>query len=220
MLILVSEAGELKLELSDTLRQATYIRDHGHHGKGRPVDETQHCDAVILPLDPAQVRGIEALERWRKTGQMPVVIFTPQAFVERESSKSGARAYGKKTHTTAIEEMLARMHARGAQALEHGSAELSWGPLRIETRSSKAHVAGRALKLTSFEFRLLCHLMRQKGGLVSREELVELLYDQHPDANSNTIEVFIRRLRKKLAVDLIETVRGMGYRMRDPQERT
>lgn len=220
MLILLSEARELKLEVSDALRQATYFWDERHGGKVHPVDETQHYDAVILPLDLTAVRGIEALERCRKSGQMPVVIFTPQAFVERESHKNDDRAYGKKTHTTAIKEMLARIPAPGAQALGSGSTELSWGPLRIDAKSSKAHVAGRALKLTSFEFRLLCHLMRQKGGVVSRAELVELLYDQHSDANSNTIEVFIGRLRKKLAVDVIETVRGMGYRMRDPQERT
>lgn len=145
------------------------------------------------------------------------MIFTPQAVAEWKGSKDEARSRGKETNSIAIEEMLDRLRTLAAQAAERDASELSWGPLRLDTKSSKARVADRALKLTSFEFRLLCYLMRQKGGIVSRTELVEHLYSQHFEDNSNTIEVFIGRLRKKVGVDLIETVRGMGYQMRDLQ---
>ena len=86
----------------------------------------------------------------------------------------------------------------------------------LDTKSSKATVDGVPLKLTSHEFRLLAYLMHHKGKVVSRTELVEHLYDLDFDRDSNTIEVFVGRLRRKMGVDLIETVRGMGYRMREP----
>jgi two-component system OmpR family response regulator len=88
------------------------------------------------------------------------------------------------------------------------------GLLHLDTKTSKASVDGVSLKLTSHEYRLLSYLMHHMDEVVSRTELVEHLYDQDFDRDSNTIEVFVGRLRKKMGVDLIETVRGMGYRMR------
>ena len=88
--------------------------------------------------------------------------------------------------------------------------------MRLDTKASKADVDGQPLKLTSHEFRLLAYLMHHMGEVVSRTELVEHLYDQDFDRDSNTIEVFVGRLRKKMGIDMIETVRGMGYRMREP----
>ena len=220
MRILLSEERELKLEVSEALRRAIYVPDLSHGGRKRPADEPDHYDAVILPVDLMQVRGVEMLEHWWQAGQMPVLFFIPQDCEDRQGSKDGVPAKGNKIAPTAIERMLAALRAPGVQGVERGSPELTWGPLRLDTRSSKAHVADRALKLTSFEFRLLCYLMRQKGGIVSRAELVEHLYGQPVEDNSNTIEVFIGRLRKKVGLDLIETVRGMGYRMQGLQGRT
>ena len=86
-----------------------------------------------------------------------------------------------------------------------------------EIKTGKVTVDGQAIKLTSHELRLLSYLMHHKGKVVSRTELTEHLYDQDFDRDSNTIEVFVGRLRKKMGIDMIETVRGMGYRMREPQ---
>ena len=108
------------------------------------------------------------------------------------------------------------MRALIRRAAGHASSELSCGPLRLDTKASKADVNGVPLKLTSHEFRLLAYLMHHMGEVVSRTELVEHLYDQDFDRDSNTIEVFVGRLRKKMGIDMIETVRGMGYRMREP----
>jgi two-component system OmpR family response regulator len=102
------------------------------------------------------------------------------------------------------------------RAAGHASSELECGPLRLDTKASKADIDGKPLKLTSHEFRLLAYLMHHMGEVVSRTELVEHLYDQDFDRDSNTIEVFVGRLRRKMGIDLIETVRGMGYRMREP----
>ena len=84
-------------------------------------------------------------------------------------------------------------------------------PVRLDTRTGRVAVDGNPVKLTSHEYRLLSYLMHHTGRVVSRTELVEHLYDQDFDRDSNTIEVFVGRLRKKLGVDIIQTVRGLGY---------
>ena len=113
-----------------------------------------------------------------------------------------------------IEEVLARLRALIRRAAGHASSEITCGPLRLDTKTSKAAVNGTTLKLTSHEFRLLSYLMHHMDEVVSRTELVEHLYDQDFDRDSNTIEVFVGRLRKKMGIDLIETIRGMGYRIK------
>ena len=113
-----------------------------------------------------------------------------------------------------MEEVLARLRALIRRAAGHASSEIHCGPLRLDTKSSRATIDGTPLKLTSHEYRLLAYLMHHQGEIVSRSELTEHMYDQDFDRDSNTIEVFVGRLRRKLGVDLIETVRGLGYRMR------
>ena len=98
----------------------------------------------------------------------------------------------------------------------HATSELTCGPMVLDTKSARVTVNGTAIKLTSLEFRLLSYLMHHGGKVVSRTELVEHLYDQDFDRDSNTIEVFIGRLRKKLGVDVLHTIRGMGYCVSEP----
>jgi two-component system OmpR family response regulator len=111
----------------------------------------------------------------------------------------------------AYEELLARVRALLRRATGHATSELVCGPVRLDTRSGRVAVDGQAVKLTSHEYRLLSYLMHHAGRIVSRGELTEHLYDQDFDRDSNTIEVFVGRLRKKLGVDVIQTVRGLGY---------
>ena len=115
-----------------------------------------------------------------------------------------------------MEEVLARLRALLRRATGHASSELECGPVRVDTRSSRVTVNGRAIKLTSLEYRLLAYMMHHQGRVISRTELVEHLYDQDFDRDSNTIEVFVGRLRKKIGQDRIETVRGLGYRLVEP----
>ena len=110
-----------------------------------------------------------------------------------------------------MEEVLARIRALLRRAAGHASSELVAGPVRLDARAGRVTVDGVAVKLTSHEYRLLSYLMHHAGRIVSRSEIVEHLYDQDFDRDSNTIEVFVGRLRKKLGVDVIQTARGLGY---------
>jgi two-component system OmpR family response regulator len=117
-----------------------------------------------------------------------------------------------------MEEVLARLRALLRRSAGHARNEMECGPLRVDARTSRVTVDGQAVKLTSHEYRVLAYLMLHKGRVVSRTELVEHLYEQDFDRDSNTVEVFIGRLRKKLPQDLITTVRGLGYRLSDASD--
>jgi two-component system OmpR family response regulator len=112
-----------------------------------------------------------------------------------------------------IEEVLARLRALIRRARGQLSSELRCGDVALDTRLGRVTLAGAPVKLTSHEFRVLSYLMHHRGRLVSQAELTEHIYAQDFDRDSNTVEVFIARLRKKLGPDVIETVRGLGYRM-------
>jgi two-component system OmpR family response regulator len=115
-----------------------------------------------------------------------------------------------------MEEVLARVRALIRRSAGAATNEFVCGPVHLDARASKVTVDGVPVRLTSHEYRVLAYLMLHKGRIVSRTELTEHLYDQDFDRDSNTIEVFVGRLRKKLATDIIETVRGLGYRVNAP----
>jgi two-component system OmpR family response regulator len=149
---------------------------------------------------------------------MPVLILTAR---DRWSEKvagfdAGADDYVAKPFH--MEEVLARLRALVRRAAGHASAELVCGPVHLDTRAARVAVDGQPVRLTAQEYRLLAYLMHHPGKVVSRTELTEHLYDQDFDRDSNTIEVFVGRLRRKLGVDVIETSRGLGYRLRPPPD--
>jgi two-component system OmpR family response regulator len=214
-LLVVEDDKDLNRQLCEALTDAGYVVDKAFDGEeGHFLGDTEPYDAVVLDIGLPQMDGISVLERWRRDGRtMPVLILTAR---DRWSDKvsgidAGADDYVTKPFHT--EEVLARLRALIRRASGHASSEMTCGPLTLDTRGSKAYVNGVALKLTSHEYRLLAYLMHHMGKVVSRTELVEHLYDQDFDRDSNTIEVFVGRLRKKMGIDLIETVRGMGYRI-------
>ncbi|MCQ0989596.1 response regulator transcription factor [Jiella marina] len=219
MRVLIVEDDEtLNRQLTEALTGAGYVVDSAFDGEeGHFLGDTEPYDAVILDIGLPQIDGISVLERWRRENrQMPVLILTAR---DRWSDKvagidAGADDYVAKPFH--VEEVLARVRALIRRAAGHASSEIFCGPVRLDTRSSRVSVDGTPLKLTSHEYRLLDYLMHHQDRVVSRTELIEHLYDQDFDRDSNTIEVFVGRLRKKLGVDLIETIRGQGYRMRDP----
>jgi two-component system OmpR family response regulator len=129
---------------------------------------------------------------------------------------AGADDYVVKPFHT--EEVLARLRALVRRAAGHASAELACGPVLLDTRSAKVTVDGKPVKLTAQEYRLLAYLMHHPDKIISRTELTEHLYDQDFDRDSNTIEVFVGRLRRKLGVDVIHTARGLGYRLAPPRD--
>ena len=171
---------------------------------------------MVLDLGLPKKDGLSVLEQWRRDERkMPVLILTAR---ERWSDKvagmdAGADDYVAKPFH--MEEVLARLRALLRRSAGHARNEMKCGPLRLDARTSRVTVDGRAVKLTSHEYRVLSYLMLHKGRVVSRTEMVEHLYEQDFDRDSNTVEVFIGRLRKKLPHDLIKTVRGLGYRLSD-----
>ncbi len=219
-ILLVEDDKNLNRQITDALTEAGYVVDRAYDGEeGHFLGDTEPYDAIILDIGLPEMDGVTVLEKWRQDGKkMPVLMLTAR---DRWSDKvagidAGADDYVAKPFH--MEEVLARLRALIRRAAGHASSELVCGPLRLDTKASKADVDGMSLKLTSHEFRLLAYLMHHMGEVVSRTELVEHLYDQDFDRDSNTVEVFVGRLRKKMGIDLIETVRGMGYRMREPQD--
>lgn len=220
-LLLVEDDTDLNRQLKSTLEEGGYVVDAAFDGEeGHFLGDTEPYDCVVLDIGLPQMDGISVLQRWREDGRlMPVLILTAR---DRWSDKvagidAGADDYVTKPFHT--EEVLARVRALIRRAAGHAVNELVCGPLVLDTKLSKASVNGTTLKLTSHEFRLLSYLMHHKSKVISRTELIEHLYDQDFDRDSNTVEVFIGRLRKKMGVDLIETIRGLGYRLNEPGDK-
>ncbi|MQT12308.1 response regulator transcription factor [Segnochrobactrum spirostomi] len=216
--LVVEDDHDLNRQLASALREAGYAVDTAFDGEeGHFLGDSEPYDAVVLDIGLPKLDGLSVLERWRRAGRtMPVLILTAR---DRWSDKvagidAGADDYVAKPFH--IEEVLARLRALVRRAGGHATNELVCGPVSLDTRAGKVTVSGQPVKLTSHEYRLLAYLMHHRGRIVSRSEIIEHLYDQDFDRDSNTIEVFIGRLRKKLASDVIETVRGLGYRLADP----
>ncbi|MEM9205568.1 MAG: response regulator transcription factor [Pseudomonadota bacterium] len=214
-ILVVEDDPDLNRQLSETLVDAGYAVDTAMDGEeGHYLGDTEPYDAVVLDIGLPQMDGISILESWRRNNRvMPVLILTAR---DRWSDKvqgidAGADDYVSKPFH--MEEVLARLRALTRRAAGHASSEITCGPVVLDTRTSRVHVDGAPVKLTSHEFRLLSYLMHHQDRVISRTELTEHLYDQDFDRDSNTIEVFVGRLRKKLGTDAIETVRGLGYRL-------
>ena len=219
-LLVVEDDPDLARQLKTGLEDAGYVVDAAHNGEdGHFLGDTEPYDGVVLDLGLPKIDGLTVLERWRRDGRtMPVLILTAR---DRWSEKvagfdAGADDYLAKPFV--MEELLARLRALLRRAAGHASSDLECGPLLIDTRSARVTVDGTAVKLTSLEYRLLAYLMHHQGRVVSRIELTEHLYDQDFDRDSNTVEVFVGRLRKKLKVNLIQTVRGLGYCLAQPED--
>ena len=212
-LLVVEDDRDLNRQIATALEAAGYAVDRAYDGdEGWFLGDTEPYDAVVLDIGLPKRDGVAVLEAWRKDGRsMPVLILTAR---DRWSDKvqgfdAGADDYvGKPFH---MEEVLARLRALLRRAAGHASSELVAGPVRLDARTGRVTVSGAAIKLTSHEYRLLSYLMHHSGRIVSRSEIVDHLYDQDFDRDSNTIEVFVGRLRKKLGVDIIQTARGLGY---------
>jgi two-component system, OmpR family, response regulator len=218
--LVVEDDPDLGRQLSEALSQAGYAVDLAPDGEeGHFLGETEPYDAAVLDLGLPKMDGVRVLEKWRAGGKdMPVLILTAR---DRWSEKvagfdAGADDYLTKPFVT--EELLARLRALMRRAAGHASAALECGDLRVDTRAARASVNGEPIKLTAHEYRVLSYLMHHQGRVVPRTELVEHIYDQDFDRDSNTIEVFVGRLRRKIGSNRILTERGLGYRLIDPKE--
>ena len=172
---------------------------------------------MVLDLGLPQMDGLTVLKRWRAAGRsMPVLILTARDHWHEKVAGIDAGADDYLTKPFHTEELLARLRGLIRRASGHASPVLVCGPVELDTRSGRVTLNGQLLPLTSHEFKVLAYLMHHAGAVVSRTELTEHIYAQDFERDSNTIEVFVGRLRKKLPPDLIETVRGLGYRLAPP----
>jgi two-component system, OmpR family, response regulator len=219
-ILVIEDDRDLNRQLVQALTDAGYAVDAAQDGEeGHFLGDTEPYDAVVLDIGLPKMDGITVLEKWRRGGRaMPVLMLTAR---DRWSDKVSGIDAGADDYVTKpfhVEEVLARLRALIRRAAGHSASTLRCGPVELDTRLSKVTVDGNPVKLTSHEFRLLSYLMHHQDKVLSRTELTEHIYDQDFDRDSNTIEVFIGRLRKKLGADYIETVRGLGYRMQAPSQ--
>jgi two-component system OmpR family response regulator len=218
MRVLVAEdEARLAEQLATALAEAGYVVDRAGDGeRAEFLGQTEAYDAIVLDLGLPGVDGLTVLRRWREAGRVtPVLVLTARASWHDKvlGIDGGADDYVAKPFQ--MEEVVARLRALIRRASGQVSPVLRCGPVTLDVRLARVAVDGATVKLTSHEFRVLSYLMHHRDRVVSQAELVEHIYAQDFDRDSNTVEVFIARLRRKLGAPLIETVRGLGYRLGD-----
>ena len=216
-ILVVEDDRDLSRQLGAALTETNYTVDFAYDGdEGHYLGEGEPYDAIILDLGLPNMDGVSVLKRWRDSGlNVPVLILTARDGWSEKVAGFDAGADDYVTKPYRVAEVLARLRALIRRAAGHASPELTCNGVRLDTRNGRVSVDGAPVKLTAHEFKVLSYLMHHPDEVVSRTELTEHIYEQDFDKDSNTIEVFVGRLRKKLRSDLIETVRGLGYRLVD-----
>jgi two-component system OmpR family response regulator len=214
-ILVVEDEPSLAKQLTSSIAEAGYAVDHAADGERADfLAQTEQYDAMVLDLGLPMVDGLTLLRNWRETGlPTPVLVLTARgSWHERvQGIDAGADDYVSKPFR--IEEVLARLRALIRRASGQVTPELRAGHVALDTRQSRVTLDGVPVKLTSHELRVLSYLMHHRGRVVSQAELTEHIYAQDFDRDSNTVEVFVARLRRKLGTSFIETVRGLGYRI-------
>ena len=214
-ILVVEDEAALSRQLAEALAGAGYAVDAALDGaRADFLARTEAYDAVLLDLGLPGQDGLTLLRQWRESRlAMPVLILTARgSWHEKvQGIDGGADDYVVKPFR--MEEVLARLRALLRRAGGHASPEIRAGAVTLDPRSAAVTKDGMPVKLTSHEYRVVAYLMHHLGRVVSQAELTEHIYAQDFDRDSNTVEVFVGRLRRKLGAAFIETVRGMGYRV-------
>ena len=213
--LVVEDEAVLADEIGAAMTAAGYAVDLARDGaRADFLVQTERYDALVLDLGLPAVDGLTLLRRWRDAGvTTPVLILTARgSWHEKvQGIDSGADDYVAKPFQ--MEEVLARLRALIRRATGAIGPRLRCGAVELDPRLARVTAGGAPVRLTSHEFRVLSYLMHHQDRVVSQGELTEHIYAQDFDRDSNTVEVFIARLRRKLGARSIETVRGLGYRM-------
>ena len=214
-ILVVEDQERLSGQLAGALADGGYAVDCARDGERADfLAETEQYDAIVLDLGLPKIDGLTLLRKWRDAGNVvPIIVLTARgSWHERvQGIDSGADDYVAKPFR--MEEVLARLRAVIRRASGQIAPQLRCGPVQLDARLARVTLDGTPVKLTSHEFRVLAYLMHHRDRVVSQAELTEHIYSQAFERDSNTVEVFIARLRRKLGASLIETVRGLGYRM-------
>jgi two-component system, OmpR family, response regulator len=213
--LVVEDEVLISKQLSAALDEAGYAVDRAADGERADfLIRTEHYDAVLLDLGLPKIDGLSLLRTWRESGLVvPILVLTARgSWHEKvQGIDGGADDYVAKPFR--IEEVLARLRALIRRASGQVTPELRAGKVALDPRLARVTLEGVPVKLTSHEFRVLSYLMHHHGRVVSQGELTEHIYAQNLDRDSNTVEVFVARLRRKLGASIIQTVRGFGYRI-------
>jgi two-component system OmpR family response regulator len=214
-ILVVEDEASLAKQLTSSIAEAGYAVDHAADGERADfLAQTEQYDAMVLDLGLPKIDGLTLLRKWRDSGlATPVLVLTARgSWHEKvQGIDGGADDYVSKPFR--IEEVLARLRALMRRASGHLTPEIRAGSVMLDSRRARVTLDGAPVKLTSHEFRVLSYLMHHRGRIVSQAEIIEHIYAQDFDRDSNTVEVFIARLRRKLGASFIETVRGLGYRI-------
>jgi two-component system OmpR family response regulator len=216
--LVVEDEVLLSGQLVRALGEAGYAVDAALDGEQADfLGRTEPYDVVVLDLGLPRIDGLTLLRNWRAAGlTMPVLLLTARgSWSEKvQGIDDGADDYVVKPFR--MEELLARLRAVIRRSSGQLGAELRCGGVTLDPRSGRVTRDGAAVRLTAHELRVLSYLMHHRGRVVSQGELTEHIYAQSFDRDSNTVEVFIARLRRKLGARFIETLRGLGYRIAEP----
>jgi two-component system response regulator PhoP len=217
-LLIVEDEPALRAQLEAALRAAGYALDSAATGgEARHLGSVNPYDLAVLDLGLPDIGGIEVLRAWRAGGRgFPVLILTARGRWQDKVAGLEAGADDYLVKPFELPELLARLKALARRASGHAASVIHCGPIALDTARQMASVSDAPLELTAYEYRLLEYLVLHAGEVVSKTVLTEHLYDQDFDRDSNVIEVFVGRLRRKLDPDghlaPIETLRGRGYR--------
>ena len=218
-LLLVEDDQSLNRSLAAQLERAGFTVDRAEDGKeGLYYAREYPLDIAVVDLGLPTLSGVELIKAVRAEGKTyPILVLTARDRWQDkvEALKLGADDYVVKPFH--VEELLARIEVLLRRAGGWAQSELRCGPIALDTRTQEVTVDGRRLELTSFEYKLLEYMMLHAGEVLSKTDITEALYSEDLERDSNVIEVFIGRLRRKLDPDSqyrpIETLRGRGYRL-------
>jgi two-component system OmpR family response regulator len=216
--LLVEDHATLAAQLAQVLADAGFVVEHTAHGEeALHLVEEEPYDAVVLDLGLPGLDGVTVLQRWRADGlTLPVLVLTARGRWPEKLAAFSAGADDYLTKPFEMQEVIVRLRALMRRAAGAATPELSCGPLSLDTTSGAVTVGGRPVRLTTQELRILEYLLHRPGQVVTRLDIIDHAYDRDGDRDSNVIDVLIGRIRRKLAVDVIETVRGRGYRLVPP----
>jgi two-component system OmpR family response regulator len=211
----VEDDRDLAQRLGEGLAEAGFSVEYAFNGPdGLALGIDDAFDAVVLDLGLPQMQGIDVLRAWRgENRNFPVLILTARGTWSEKVDGLNAGADDYITKPFHIPEVTARLKALIRRTAGQASAVLTHGRLTLDTTTGKASYNGSPIELTASELRMLNYFMHRVGRIVSQAELSEHLYSTDDSRESNTIEVYVSRLRRKTSTDLIKTIRGLGYRM-------
>ena len=214
-ILLVEDDREISRRLGEALSGAGFSVEYAYNGMdGLAFGMSDDFDAVILDLGLPKMQGVDILKTWRREKRsFPVLILTARGTWSEKVDGLNAGADDYVTKPFHVPELVARLNALIRRSAGMASSVLNHGELSLDTSTGHASFKGQAIELTARELRMLNYFMHRVGRIVSQSELAEHLYATDENRESNTIEVYVSRLRRKTSPEIIKTIRGLGYRM-------